>query len=679
MSRNSIAKIIITTVALCLLWSEFTYAAQSYPSYCITDSGDVISVPLPYAANEYYVSFGDEKTALASPQDLFIDSSDNIYIADTGNNRILVLDKQYKLVTVIGDGQLNTPKGVCVENGIIYVADSGNSRIVQFKLDGTLIKEIKKPDSTLLSSEQQFVPQKIVVDDRGYMYVVCEGNENGLYMLDLQGNFRGFFGANRTEMGFADMLIRMFYSKQQRQGQVVKLPFSYVNVGSKDGYIYASTTGATLNQIRRLSPSGGDVLFGGKNKDFSDSTIMSGGRQNFVDFTVDQFGNLTVLDQTYGKIYQYDKEGKMLFAFGDIGVNTGCFLKPSSIAVDSAGRILVLDADRGCLQSFYPTDFTNNIHVANSLYSQGKYADAMGYWQTTLKINSQYDIAQQAMGRIYYRTEDYGQALYRAMISNDKEGYSLSFSKNREILVAKYFNLIVVFVILLLLLVSYVQIKKRKSRKSAYKINVSSKNIISRVFYVVFHPFDFFSELKYKDLARYSHMFILLGLYVFVKIASIVTTSFLYRTTLLEETNWVNEIGLCIAPWLLLCLANYGLTSLADGKGKFKEVMVGGAYCLSPLIIITIPIALLTNALSLDEKGFLNILVYIAYFLVLFLAFVFQQEVHNYTMSQSIIVLVLTLLGAVILASLIIIAFGLFGQLIDFVTQIAREVTILVS
>lgn len=677
MTHKFVFKSVIAFVVCLCLPSALTYAAEPYPSYCVTESNSVISVPLPYLPSEYFLSFGDKNEKLLTPQDLYIDEKDNLYIADTGNNRIIILDKNYKLTAIIGEGILNSPEGICVVDDAIYVADSGNSRIAIFNKDGKLSKEIKKPDSELLVDQDQFVPTKLVVDSRGYMYVACEGNENGLYMIDLQGNFRGFFGANKTEMNLVDTLVRFFYSKQQRQGQVVKLPYSYVNVGTRDGYIYASTTGATTNQIRRLSPSGGDVLFGGKSKDFSDNSFQKIKRQNFVDFAVDGYGNLTVLDQSYGKIYQYDKEGKMLFAFGDNGINKGCFLNAVSIVVNSKDELLVLDSDRGCVQVYNPTVFTRNIHIANNLYSQGKYDDAKQYWQKTLAVNSQYDIAQQALGRIEFRKQNYVEALHYALLSNDKNGYTLAFTQNRAEFVSKYFNVITPIVVILFILTAY--LRKKRKKKSIHTSNFSSKNLFDKCVYSMLHPFDMFSEFKYNQLAKYRDMFILLGAYTLVNILSVFIKSFLYRSSPIEETDWISVIGFSIVPWALLCLANYGFTTLADGKGKFKEVMVGGAFCLSPLILFGIPVALLTNVLSLEESGFLSILIYISYFLTVFMAFVFQQEVHNYTMGKSIIVLILTALGAVIIACLIVIAFGLFGQLVDFVNQIFREVSILVS
>jgi len=73
-----------------------------------------------------------------NPEGVAVDSSDNIVVADTGNNRIQVFNStgtfQSKFGSLGGgDGQLNSPKGVAVGgSGNIVVADSDNNRVQVF-------------------------------------------------------------------------------------------------------------------------------------------------------------------------------------------------------------------------------------------------------------------------------------------------------------------------------------------------------------------------------------------------------------------------------------------------------------------------------------------------------------------------------------------------------------------
>lgn len=69
-------------------------------------------------------------------RNLFISDDDSLYVVDTGNSRIVHMDKDGRLLNLIGDtegsGKLQEPKGVFVkEDGTVYVADT-KTRVLLF-------------------------------------------------------------------------------------------------------------------------------------------------------------------------------------------------------------------------------------------------------------------------------------------------------------------------------------------------------------------------------------------------------------------------------------------------------------------------------------------------------------------------------------------------------------------
>ena len=69
-------------------------------------------------------------------------------------------------ITGPDDSPLNAPKGVYVdEHGDLFVADTGNQRVAHLDSLGTLVKEFTKPESALLDSEEVFAPDKIYVNE----------------------------------------------------------------------------------------------------------------------------------------------------------------------------------------------------------------------------------------------------------------------------------------------------------------------------------------------------------------------------------------------------------------------------------------------------------------------------------------------------------------------------------
>lgn len=69
---------------------------------------------------------------LSSPEDLFIDEDNMLYIADTGNKRVIKYDiGQGQVAGILESGEMTGPRGVYVtENGDIYVADTGAKAVL---------------------------------------------------------------------------------------------------------------------------------------------------------------------------------------------------------------------------------------------------------------------------------------------------------------------------------------------------------------------------------------------------------------------------------------------------------------------------------------------------------------------------------------------------------------------
>lgn len=88
-----------------------------------------------------------ELLGLKEPADMYVSADDLMYIADKGNNRILVTDLDFNLVNYMDtfhyNGEeltLKKPEGVFVDQytGYIYVCDTENSRVLKSDKDGNV-------------------------------------------------------------------------------------------------------------------------------------------------------------------------------------------------------------------------------------------------------------------------------------------------------------------------------------------------------------------------------------------------------------------------------------------------------------------------------------------------------------------------------------------------------------
>ncbi|MGH2371222.1 MAG: hypothetical protein ACRDI2_23860, partial [Chloroflexota bacterium] len=391
-----------------------------------------LNSPLPYIYDFEIDGMYKPSGTFKNPADIFIDDQGNVWIADTGNNRILKFGADGKYLaeygTAEGEGQLNAPEGIYITNkGDIWVADRGNGRIVRYTPAGEFVQAFGKPRSRLLAEDQVYQPNKLVIDRRGYIYVLNGGGDyRGIFLLDSNGEFRGFFGANRVAFNIGRLLIRMFATEAQKKQISKVLPTHHANLYvDLRGFIYTVSPLAQKDQIKKLNAIGRDVYSAG-DKFFGQRERR--GRQiinpQFVDITVDDQGIVSALDFNSGRIYQYDQSANLLAIFGGRGAQRGKFELPQSLAVGKDGKIYVLDANRNNVQVFRPTGYAELLHEASQLYFDGKYKEASAVWREVLRRNAFLELAHTGLAKAYFKQGDYVTAMEEYAVARNHAGYS---------------------------------------------------------------------------------------------------------------------------------------------------------------------------------------------------------------------------------------------------------------
>lgn len=239
------------------------------PAYALPDHGynysyweEAEPAPYPYLAEKHVDGSELGIGHFNVPQDLFVAKDHRIYIADTGNNRIVSLDENGKLIRTI-DGfdnngkkeTFNKPYGVFVDaSQNIYVADTYNNRIVKLSNDGTLIQLFGAPESSIIPEGFQYFPFKLFVDKFDRIYVIAQGAFEGIMELDASGGFKGYIGTNKVRFNPTDLLWKRLSTKEQVGKMELFLPIEFSNLDVDDrGLIYAVSSEAnSIHQLRGL-------------------------------------------------------------------------------------------------------------------------------------------------------------------------------------------------------------------------------------------------------------------------------------------------------------------------------------------------------------------------------------------------------------------------------------------
>jgi len=281
---------------------------------------------------------GSEVGQFQSPYGIAVAPDGNLYVADSGNNRVQHLNPSGEVLQVWGQygdatqgdapgGTFNEPWGVAVApDGTVYVADTWNYRIQKFTADGRFLSmwQTFGPDNT----DVFYGPRGIVVDSRGRVLVVDTGNKR-VVVFDADGNYLTQFGGAGLEPGQFDE------------------PVGIALDGSGNVYI-----ADTWNQrVQVFAPDETDLTYT-PTTEWAISGWYGGSVLNKPFIAVDAQGHVYVTDPEACRVLEFAANGRIVRAWGTCSADVNGFGLPIGLAVDAAGGVWVSDAGNNRLLHF---------------------------------------------------------------------------------------------------------------------------------------------------------------------------------------------------------------------------------------------------------------------------------------------------------------------------------------
>lgn len=684
---------------------------ENINSYIYSASGDPIAAPESY---KYYTSITADTLGIEGElqiQELDIDNNDNIYLLDSKNSQVIIIDKNYNLLKIIKEfeynGVINTfssPMGLCVSKfGELYVADTENKRIVVFNQEGVCTAVLGKPEGEDVQIDYEYYPTKIQVDEFDNLYVIARDQTLGIMRITTDGKYCGYLGATKVIPNALQILLRQFATEEQLSGLMNFIPTEYSNMDiDSDGFLYCTvatldvnevvadieSNGSSASPIRKLNQDGKDILVRlGLFPPVGDIAFNTTGNVNYdgisslVDIAVFQNDIYSALDSKRGRIFTYDSNGNLLYVFGNRSSNEGGFLSASAILYHG-DRILVSDSKTGITQVFVPTDYAKTLHKALACFDSGDYKAEGEIWKSLLETYDGNTVIYTGIGRVNYNNGDYISALKAFKLAENKTYYSKALKAYIKELGSKYAPVIVAVIIILLVAIAiFVKIKKSRPVKEKEipqfgikKWLYSCKNGIKYSFYVACHPFDGFNDLKFEGRGNFSSAVVLCLGCVLANIFRLWLTPYLFNNVNLKQTNIIIEgtIGVLV-PLLLWCVSNWCFTTLMDGKGSFKDIFIFSSNCLLPLIIIYPLLTVVSYFLYEGSASFANMITILALVWMLFLFVVGTITTHQYTLGKAIVAIILSVVGMLIIVFLTFLVIVLVQQVINFAVELFKE------
>jgi len=660
--------------ALLAMQAGNALASVPYRTFTLGVDGSLVQTQAAYEPIRTMTRFGE--TTLKTPADMRMGPDGNLYIADDGNNRILVITQNGEYVKEIGNKKsLKSAQGVFVDDELhVFVADEKARAVVVFDQDGKEIRSYTKPaDTPLFGENAAFKPNKIVLDKRGNLYIASTGNTNGIVQISPVGNgeFLGYYGANQSRVNWITAIRQKIMSEDQLKMQADIVPTSVKNLAIDEKGMVYTVSEAENATLRRLNVAGSNTL----------TTDYNTERTTAV--AVNSFGSIFTANKD-GYIMEYTSEGSTLFYFGaaDTGdQRVGTFKSVTGLAVTDDYTIFVLDEILNSVQVLRATEFTELVHQAFTLFQDGKYAESKVPWTEVLRMNSLFTYASTGLGEAMYREGNYEEALTAFRNGGNRKGYSDAFWELRSDWLHKNLGVILIVVVAAAVVLKILKAANERIRFMA-PVRAATGRIkaipilkqVSWCFTMMRNPFDCSYGIKKEKRSSLWAAAIVMVLFFILQVANKYAAGFLFKTVREGEYELLRDAVMTFGAFLLLTVCCYLVCTIKDGEARFKDIVIGGAAALTPLII-ALPIRLiLSNVVTFNEEFFLTLLDVVAYGFTGILIVLAIMYLNDYTFKRTIAILVITLFTVLVTVALLFVVYVLICQLIDFISSIYGEV-----
>ena len=725
MKKKFTAVVLLVLALVMLLPAIPAAAAEPYQSYTYSIDGYALYSPDAYSPvmtiDSNYMGL---ETPFDEPTDIFADKDGNIYLADSKNSRIIVLDRYFKVRFTLKNFDnefgatysLSGPRGVFVTDDYIYVADTGNSRIVVFYRTnglydgvehkaGDFCKIIPAPESKLFGNSASYKPVALAVDQYGRIFVVSSTTYQGVIVMTDEGEFTGFIGAQKVTYSLIDIVWRRFMSEEQLKNSVTYVSTEFNNITVDDeGFIYVTTDAidaekqlaaiesksSDYSPVKKLNSAGSEIMKrngffdpGGEvdiNQSFDDKG--QSGPSKIKDVAIGPQETWSIIDASRNKVFTYDQNGNLLFAFGDTGEMLGQTKGICGITYQDDNMVL-LDNITDTITVYRRTNYGNLLISALEEENNRDYSAAVDAWQNVLMYNNNFDTAYIGVGKSLHRNGNYEEAMEYFRAAYDGTNYSNSYREVRKAWISgkTWFipNLLVIVAV-----VGIAVFGLLKGLKYAGKLNaaVAVKQNRTKTTYweelvycvhVAMHPFDGFWDLKHEKRGSLRASFTFIGLTVLAFFYQSVGTGFIMNTKGEYSTIFTQIISVAV-PVILWIIANWCLTTLFDGEGSFRDITIAVGYAIAPLPIFLIVSTLFSNIVVMEETMIVSLLTTLGFVWCALLLFFGLMVTHDYSMGKNLIIVVCTILGMAIIIFMVLLFSGLIGKMVSFVSSIITEI-----
>ena len=198
-------------------------------------------------------------------------------------------------------------------------------------------------------------------------------------------------------------------------------------------------------------------------------------------------------------------------------------------------------------------------------------------------------------------------------------------------------------------------------------------NALKFALYCLTHPLDGFWDLTHEKRGTYAAANTILIATVLIRLLKLRYTSFIFLTVYWEELNIFLYVGSILFPLALWVVGNWALTTLFDGKGKLGQVYIATCYGLTPYPLVQLPLMIMSNFVTVDEREFYTVLSALTLVYAAILIVAAMGQIHEFSASKNLLFTVASLFAMLVMVFILMIFFSMISQGVSYFISLGRE------
>ena len=192
-------------------------------------------------------------------------------------------------------------------------------------------------------------------------------------------------------------------------------------------------------------------------------------------------------------------------------------------------------------------------------------------------------------------------------------------------------------------------------------------------FYCATHPLDGYWDLTHEKRGTYAAANTILILTIISRIMKLHYISFVIDPVYYPDINIFTYIATIIFPLFLWVVGNWALTTLFDGKGRLGQVYMASCYCMLPYPLVQIPLIILSNVVTKDERQFYDVMSWISLLWVLLWIVLAMGQIHEYSVGKNFLFTIGSLFAMLVIIFILLLFFSMISQGIAYFISVGKE------